>query len=32
MGLPEENGPCYITSDSKSTTLNPWSWNNEVNI
>ncbi|POS76707.1 serine carboxypeptidase [Diaporthe helianthi] len=32
MGLLQENGPCFITSDSKSTYLNPWSWNNEVNI
>jgi len=32
MGLLEENGPCFITPDSKSTTLNPWSWNNEVNM
>lgn len=31
MGLLEENGPCFITSDSKSTYLNEWSWNNEVN-
>jgi carboxypeptidase C (cathepsin A) len=27
-----ENGPCIVTSDSKNTTLNPWSWNNEVNM
>jgi hypothetical protein len=32
MGLLEEIGPCFVTSDSKSTILNPWSWNNEVNI
>lgn len=31
MGLLEENGPCYVTPDSKSTYLNEWSWNNEVN-
>lgn len=31
MGALEENGPCFITSDSKSTYLNEWSWNNEVN-
>ncbi|KAK7418753.1 hypothetical protein QQX98_003771 [Neonectria punicea] len=24
--------PCNINSDSHSTTLNPWSWNNDVNI
>lgn len=27
-----ENGPCLINDDSNSTTLNPWSWNNEVNM
>lgn len=27
-----ENGPCLVNEDSKSTTLNPWSWNNEVNM
>ena len=27
-----ENGPCYVTPDSKGTILNPWSWNNEVNM
>lgn len=32
MGLLEENGPCMIGEDSKSTVLNPWSWNNEVNM
>ncbi|KAH8657922.1 Alpha/Beta hydrolase protein [Xylariales sp. PMI_506] len=32
MGLLEENGPCFIAEDSKSTFLNPWSWNNEVNM
>ncbi|KAK0620974.1 carboxypeptidase C [Immersiella caudata] len=33
MGLLEENGPCFITPDSKSSSiLNPWSWNNEVNM
>ncbi|KAH8647247.1 serine carboxypeptidase [Xylariales sp. PMI_506] len=32
MGLLQENGPCFINSDSKSTYLNPWSWNNEVNM
>ncbi|KAK1757178.1 serine carboxypeptidase [Echria macrotheca] len=32
MGLLEENGPCFVTPDSKSTVLNPWSWNNEVNM
>jgi hypothetical protein len=27
-----ENGPCIVSEDSNSTTLNPWSWNNEVNM
>lgn len=29
LGLLAENGPCYVNPDSNSTTLNPWSWNNE---
>lgn len=32
MGLLEENGPCFVAADSKSTFLNEWSWNNEVNM
>ncbi|KAH8900546.1 lysosomal protective protein precursor [Thozetella sp. PMI_491] len=32
VGLFEELGPCFVTSDSKDTYLNPWSWNNEVNM
>jgi carboxypeptidase C (cathepsin A) len=32
MGLLEENGPCLVNADSKTTRLNPWSWNNEVNM
>jgi hypothetical protein len=28
----EENGPCMINKDSKSTRANPWSWNNHVNM
>ncbi|KAF6812405.1 Carboxypeptidase S1-like protein [Colletotrichum plurivorum] len=31
-GLFNENGPCYINSDSNSTRLSEWSWNNEVNM
>ncbi|KAL7893039.1 Alpha/Beta hydrolase protein [Trichoderma sp. SZMC 28014] len=27
-----ENGPCSVLSDSKRTMLNPWSWNNDVNM
>ena len=27
-----ENGPCRVTPDSKGTVINPWSWNNEVNM
>ncbi|ROW08992.1 hypothetical protein VMCG_02997 [Cytospora schulzeri] len=32
MGMLAENGPCIINDDSNSTRLNPWSWNNEVNM
>ncbi|KAF2715244.1 alpha/beta-hydrolase [Pleomassaria siparia CBS 279.74] len=32
LGLLRENGPCHINSDSNSTRLNEWSWNNEVNM
>ncbi|KAK2601700.1 hypothetical protein QQS21_004775 [Conoideocrella luteorostrata] len=32
LNLLEENGPCRVEDDSKTTRLNPWSWNNEVNI
>ncbi|KAI8196176.1 Carboxypeptidase S1-like protein A [Colletotrichum sp. SAR 10_65] len=32
MGLLEENGPCFVNEDSKTTRLNPLSWNNEVNL
>jgi carboxypeptidase C (cathepsin A) len=31
-GLLQENGPCFVGADSNSTYLNPWSWNNEVNM
>jgi carboxypeptidase D len=27
-----ENGPCCVTRNSRDTALNPWSWNNEVNM
>ena len=27
-----ENGPCFVNDDSAGTRLNPWSWNNEVNM
>jgi hypothetical protein len=27
-----ENGPCIANKDSNSTVLNPWSWNNNVNM
>ena len=27
-----ENGPCYVNRDSKTTRLNPWSWNDKVNM
>ncbi|KAI9781133.1 MAG: hypothetical protein M1835_004356 [Candelina submexicana] len=32
IGLLQENGPCWILDDSNSSELNPWSWNNEVNM
>ena len=32
IGALTENGPCFVGNDSNSTYLNPWSWNNEVNI
>ena len=32
IGLLQEHGPCFINADSNSTTLNPWSWNTEVNM
>ena len=32
LGALQENGPCMINDDSNSTSLNPWSWNNEVNM
>ena len=27
-----ENGPCHVLDDSASTELNPWSWNERVNM
>lgn len=32
LGLMQEHGPCRVNPDSNSTELNPWSWNNEVNV
>ena len=32
LGALQENGPCMINDDSNSTSLNPWSWNNAVNM
>ena len=32
IGLAQEHGPCRITNDSSSVTLNPYSWNNEANV
>ncbi|OQD88259.1 hypothetical protein PENANT_c004G06366 [Penicillium antarcticum] len=32
IGLMQENGPCKVNADSNSTELNPWSWNNYVNM
>jgi carboxypeptidase C (cathepsin A) len=31
-GVTGDGGPCNINADSKGTTLNPWSFNNEVNM
>jgi len=31
-GVTNENGPCYVNADSNSTRLNPYSWNNNVNM
>ena len=32
IGTLQENGPCFVGNDSNSTYLNPYSWNNEVNM
>ncbi|KAF8184211.1 serine carboxypeptidase [Pholiota molesta] len=32
IGLFQEHGPCRITNDSSSVTLNPFSWNNNANV
>lgn len=32
LGALQENGPCKVNDDSNSTYLNPWSFNNEVNM
>ncbi|KAE8354292.1 Alpha/Beta hydrolase protein [Aspergillus coremiiformis] len=32
IGLMQENGPCRVNGDSNTTELNPWSWNNYVNM
>lgn len=32
LGLLSENGPCLINADSATSRINPWSWNNEVNM
>lgn len=32
LGLFQELGPCRITNDSSSVTLNPFSWNTNANI
>jgi carboxypeptidase D len=31
-GLFHGTGPCTVNKDSKTTTLNPWSWNNYANV
>ena len=30
--LSSESGPCYANPDGNSTTINPWSFNNHVNV
>lgn len=32
LGLLQENGPCRITNNSESVTLNPFSWNTNSNV
>ncbi|KAJ7452963.1 serine carboxypeptidase [Mycena galericulata] len=32
IGLLQENGPCRITNNSESVTLNPFSWNTNANV
>ncbi|KAL5506982.1 hypothetical protein ACEPAH_6438 [Sanghuangporus vaninii] len=32
LGLFQENGPCRIDANGTSTSLNPYSWNNNVNM
>jgi hypothetical protein len=32
IGLLQELGPCRIANDSRTVTLNPYSWNNEANV
>lgn len=32
VGALQENGPCMVGNNSNSTYLNPYSWNNEVNM
>ncbi len=27
-----ESGPCYVNPDANSTAINPWSYNNYVNV
>lgn len=30
--IDSESGPCYVNLDGNSTTINPWSFNNHVNM
>lgn len=32
FGMTGQGGPCIINDDANSTSLNPWSFNNEANV
>lgn len=31
-GAVPDGGPCNVLKDANSTQINPWSWNNDVNM